>query len=89
IDSIKWLAKGGIEGKQHASLLVNFTSVEAADRAIFHGMYADRHCVVHKYVPPPPQCYNCQKFGHFSASCREKGKPVCGRCAGPHELKNC
>ncbi|KDQ09210.1 hypothetical protein BOTBODRAFT_148301, partial [Botryobasidium botryosum FD-172 SS1] len=89
IESIKWLSKGGIEGKQHASLLVTFTLAEAADRAIHYGMYANKHCIAHKYMPSPPQCWNCQKFGHFSASCRTKGTQVCGRCAGPHDLKNC
>lgn len=40
---------------------------------------------VDKYVPNPLRCFKCQKFGHGSASC--KNKPVCCTCGEDgHEL---
>jgi hypothetical protein len=30
------------------------------------------------FIPNPLRCYNCQKFGHGSRSC--KGDKICGRC---------
>lgn len=33
---------------------------------------------VDKYIPNPLRCFSCQKFGHGSASC--KNKPVCCTC---------
>jgi hypothetical protein len=35
-------------------------------------------CRVRPYVPNPSRCYNCQRFGHMSRSCRRKA--VCARC---------
>ena len=33
------------------------------------------------------QCYNCAKFGHHAANCRNR--PACINCAGNHLLKDC
>lgn len=33
---------------------------------------------VRLYVPPPMRCFQCQRFGHTTASCG--GKPTCGKC---------
>jgi len=35
-------------------------------------------CRVRPYIPNPKRCYNCQRFGHFSGSCRAKA--VCANC---------
>lgn len=32
------------------------------------------------------QCYNCQKFNHFSENC--SFNPVCVKCAGNHRAKD-
>jgi hypothetical protein len=45
---------------------------------------------VEKYIKPikPIQCFNCQKFGHFSAKCEQKA-PICVKCSGKHKLQDC
>lgn len=45
-----------------------------------------------KFEPPRPkkiipQCTNCQQHGHTKAYCRKK--PICVKCAGPHESRSC
>jgi len=35
-------------------------------------------CRVRPYIPNPKRCYNCQRFGHFSGSCRSKA--ACANC---------
>ena len=36
------------------------------------------------------QCYHCYGYYHFANHCPNKAKPpTCGRCASPHETKNC
>ena len=43
---------------------------------------------VRPYIPPPLQCFQCQKFGHVAAICR--GKKRCGKCGGEdHEYGQC
>jgi len=78
VESVKWLSKGVINGREHASLLVNFTSVEAADRAIHRGMYADRHCLVHKYIPRLPNARTIKNSATFPPPAGLRGP----RCAG-------
>lgn len=42
---------------------------------------------VRLYVPPPMRCFQCQRFGHTTASCG--GKPTCGKCgSAAHEAGN-
>jgi hypothetical protein len=35
-------------------------------------------CKVRPYVPNPRRCYNCQRFGHMSRTCRRKA--ACSNC---------
>lgn len=38
------------------------------------------------FIPPPMQCFHCQKLGHIADWCGEKGEgKVCSRCAERHE----
>ncbi|GFY05982.1 uncharacterized protein TNCV_3862861 [Trichonephila clavipes] len=37
------------------------------------------HCPVRPYIPNPPRCFQCQRFGHSKTVCR--GQPTCSRCA--------
>ena len=43
---------------------------------------------VRPYVPTPMQCFNCQRIGHTSKSCRAK-TPRCMLCGGPHLKTAC
>ena len=42
---------------------------------------------IHK--PKVIKCNICQMFGHVSRLCKNKEKPVCGRCCKDHKTKNC
>lgn len=40
------------------------------------------------YIPNPRRCYNCQRYGHGSQSCR--GQTTCAKCAShEHASENC
>lgn len=40
------------------------------------------------YIPNPHQCFNCQRYGHGSLSCR--GRQACAKCGDhDHPLDNC
>ena len=58
---------------------------------ISNGLYLDYiNFRVEKYQQQvkPLQCFNCQKFGHFSSSCGQKS-PICVKCGGKHKLAEC
>lgn len=43
---------------------------------------------VRHYIPNPRRCFNCQKFGHGSQSCR--GRRTCAKCASKeHSTDEC
>ncbi|XP_048255092.1 uncharacterized protein LOC125381696 [Haliotis rufescens] len=42
---------------------------------------------VEVYVPNPPRCFKCQKFGHGSKSCNHS--VVCQRCGDGHDSTGC
>lgn len=42
---------------------------------------------VRPYVPKPLRCYNCQRFGHIAAMCKETRR--CARCGGNHNYGQC
>ena len=46
-------------------------------------------CKVSLFVPKPLQCYTCFRFGHPSAKCRKKDKPICGRCGHEAHEDDC
>ncbi|GFW49191.1 uncharacterized protein TNCV_3057011 [Trichonephila clavipes] len=37
------------------------------------------NCKIRPYIPNPPRCFKCQRFGHSQTSCR--GQLTCSRCA--------
>ena len=39
------------------------------------------------FIPFPVQCWNCQRLGHTSGSCKSKVR--CRKCAGNHPKKDC
>ena len=68
-----------------------FVTEEALNKLIKNGLsiWYNRFRV-EKYIQPikPIQCYNCQKFGHFSARCEYK-IPTCAICSEKHGYKEC
>jgi hypothetical protein len=64
---------------------------ETMYKLISHGLHLN-YCrfKVEKYLKPikPTQCFNCQKFGHFSTACDQKTS-TCVKCGGIHKLSEC
>ena len=42
---------------------------------------------VKTYYPNPIRCFNCQRFGHNSFSC--KSQPNCSKCGESHKVEQC
>lgn len=77
------IRKNGEEMKtKHIVLTFNSTTPPDSVNAAY------LRCKVRPYIPNPRRCFQCQRFGHGSGSCR--GKPTCARCGGKaHENERC
>lgn len=42
---------------------------------------------VRPYVPPPLQCYKCQRYGHIAKVCN--GKQRCAKYRGENKFEDC
>ncbi|KAJ7504023.1 hypothetical protein B0H11DRAFT_1640362, partial [Mycena galericulata] len=59
------------KAKQHSSLVLHFTSAEAANKCITHRLALHGHLHrTEKYCPQPPQCFNCYSLGHIASQCK-------------------
>src|SRR5699024_10068180 len=65
------------------SVLVRFNTPELPEEVTI----GKRKLRVFEFVAPPPQCFNCQRFGHLARDCRSKVR--CRKCAGNHNNKRC
>ena len=64
---------------------------ETMEKIIKEGIFLDYvKYRVEKYIQQikPIQCFNCQKFGHFSSVCENKS-PTCVKCGGKHKVTDC
>ncbi|KAJ6450596.1 hypothetical protein C8R45DRAFT_1113940 [Mycena sanguinolenta] len=77
-------------GQRVAHLKVDFTTSEAANHAIDHGIYwQGRNIRVRKSDDEPSRCVKCQGLdGHFAAACKST-VDICGRCAEHHRTTDC
>ncbi|KAJ6512614.1 hypothetical protein C8R45DRAFT_771032, partial [Mycena sanguinolenta] len=77
-------------GQRVAHLKVDFTTPEAANHVIDHGIYwQGRRINVCKSDDEPPRCVKCQGLdGHFAANCKAT-YDTCGRCAEQHRTTEC
>ena len=69
----------------------NCETQDAMDKLVENGMRLDYvKYRVEKYIQQikPTQCFNCQKFGHFSSNCDHKS-PTCVKCGGKHKVIDC
>lgn len=47
-------------------------------------------CRIQHKTPPPPRCYKCHGFGHYSKTCEGPNlNGTCRRCAGGHPTIDC
>ncbi|KAJ6468903.1 hypothetical protein C8R45DRAFT_837733 [Mycena sanguinolenta] len=77
-------------GQRVAHLRVDFTTPEAANHAIDHGIYwQGRNIKVRKFDDEPPRCMKCQGFdGHFAGACKST-VDICGWCGEQHRTTEC
>ena len=71
--------------RRDTSLLVlTFDSTTLPEKLVIGWLRKD----VRVFVPNPLRCYNCQRFGHGSTSCRQPAR--CQKCGeAPHEGSDC
>ena len=70
---------------------IQFSNEQALNKLINDGLLLwYNKFKVEKYIQPikPIQCFNCQKFGHFSAKCEMKAS-TCVKCGGEHKVAEC
>lgn len=46
-------------------------------------------CRIQHKDPPPPRCYKCHGFGHYSRTCEGPNLGTCRRCARGHPTIDC
>ncbi|KAJ6518568.1 hypothetical protein DFH09DRAFT_1331807 [Mycena vulgaris] len=57
--------------KKHSSLVVHFSDVAAANRAVTRELALHGHLHrTEKHSPQPMQCFNCYSFGHIASQCK-------------------
>ncbi|GFU90497.1 uncharacterized protein TNCV_2574301 [Trichonephila clavipes] len=59
--------------KKHMILTFNNPNLPATVKAGY------LNCKIRPYVPNPPRCFKCQRFGHSQTAC--SGQLTCSRCA--------
>jgi hypothetical protein len=76
---------------EYKIIKVQFSNEQSMNKVINDGLLLwYNKFKVEKYIQPikPIQCFNCQKFGHFSAKCEVKTS-ICVKCGGTHKLADC
>ncbi|KAL1022276.1 hypothetical protein UPYG_G00024540 [Umbra pygmaea] len=88
MEELKKEVSGGmvVEARRMSSRSVGLEKVSPTVLVEFGGPLPSRvriGCLsfyVREYVPPPLQCFRCQRMGHVAAVCRGQGR--CARCGG-------
>lgn len=89
ISKISWL-RVPREGTKLASIILEFTTPQAANLAIQHGVLWDSNlyqAVLYDRAIRVRQCFNCQQYGHIGTSCSNNMK--CVYCAAEHQSRDC
>lgn len=75
--------------KVHSSVKIGFRSKEMFDKMIKKGVIVSGKILKTSEflnTKPTDQCIKCQKFGHFSTTCKRQFW-TCNFCAGNHETR--
>ncbi len=91
ISTIRWakpIARRS-PGQRSAHLIVTFTDVNEANRAVANGLtICNRRTRVEKIKKEPTRCLKCQGWNHFAKECLEN-HDTCGNCAENHRTSLC
>jgi len=86
---VKWLTRSQT-GKKASSLILEFTQAEAANAAIYQGIFWSAEYYRAEFYNRGArfkQCHNCQAYGHIGTQCPNLTK--CAYCAENHSSKDC
>ena len=78
-------------GQTLGHAIFGFSTREAANQAMVHGLYVEgKRVLARKLLPDPRRCTKCQVVGtsHLAADCRFE-RDVCGRCSEDHWTSKC
>lgn len=65
------------------SLKLTFKCKDLPDNVKIFGLFFK----IRPYIPPPVQCFQCQRYGHTAGSC--KANVRCLLCSGNHKKEQC
>lgn len=88
---VGWLKTSLREKQKEASVVVEFTSPEAANSAIANKTLWNSQSlqtVFYNQAARTKQCYKCQKIGHIGIQC-QADQSTCGHCAKEHDTREC
>lgn len=67
--------------------MISFRNRETANLALDYNLAINSvNCSTSLYVPRPPQCFQCQDWGHRATDCKAEDVQ-CGKCTQNHETK--
>jgi hypothetical protein len=78
-------------GQTLGHAIFGFSTREAANHAMVHGLYVEgKRVLARKLLPDPRRCTKCQAVGvlHVAADCKFE-RDVCGRCSENHWTSTC
>src|ERR1700722_11081495 len=85
-----WLSKPTT--KATGSIAVYLDSWEAVERLLVEGVFLiganAAYAIPFIQMERPLRFYRCNQYGHQQARCKAL-QPKCGRCAEPHETRDC
>ncbi len=75
--------------QRSAHLILTFTNVNIANRALTNGLLICHSKVkVDKVKKEPIRCLKCQRWNHYANECSAK-EDTCSNCASPHRSSQC
>ena len=81
LERMKRKVNGNLEDSLSVKIILEGTELPRS--VSIYGLYFK----IRQFIPPPVQCYNCQRFGHTAGSCRTK--PRCLICGEGHNRNEC
>lgn len=95
VTRLQWLhgLRTSRQNKSSTSVIITLNDRTMADTLIYTGSsFCGLMRETQKFIPPPIQCFHCQRFGHMASACPDKNDPSklrCARCAANHHTSEC